>query len=115
MVNIETRYDRERGCGWRKHGGTYLVTASTLADPCNRMPLPLTVCGTCSRGIHQTRSWTWLTLSAALVEGSCWIPGSYTSWTGRKDLRSKGFFQRGYIGHDPRGKLVKTICYAKIG
>src|SRR6516162_6103849 len=52
---------------------------------------------------------------APIAGGSCWIPGSYTAWTGRKDLISNGFFQRCYIGHDPHGKPVKTGCYEKIG
>jgi hypothetical protein len=68
MVTIETRYDRERGCGWRQPGGTYLVTGDLLGFTCDRLPLPLTVCGTCGHGIHQVRSWTWLTLPAALLD-----------------------------------------------
>src|SRR6476620_8731567 len=51
----------------------------------------------------------------AINGGSCWIPGSYTLWTVRKHLISKGSFQRDSIGHDPRGKPVKTSCYANIG
>jgi hypothetical protein len=68
MATIETRYDRERGCGWRQPGGTYLVTSTELWGSCDRMPLPLTVCSHCGQGIHQVRSWTWLTLPAALLD-----------------------------------------------
>ena len=68
MANIELRYDRERGCGWRQGGATYLVTSAELWGACGRMPLALSVCGTCGHGIHQTRSWTWLTLPDALQE-----------------------------------------------
>ena len=68
MAMIETRYDRERGCGWRQPGGTYLVTSTELWGSCDRMPLALTVCGTCGHGIHQTRSWTWLTLPETLLD-----------------------------------------------
>src|SRR2546426_9087292 len=46
--------------------------------------------------------------------GSCWIPGSYTLCTGLKHLILNGFFQRCRIGRDPRGKPVKTTCYAKL-
>jgi hypothetical protein len=48
------------------------------------------------------------------VQGSCWIPGSYTPYTGLKRLILNGFFQRCRIGHDPRVEPVKTICYAKL-
>jgi hypothetical protein len=46
--------------------------------------------------------------------GSCWIPGSYIPYIGHKRLILKGFFQRCHLGRDPRGKPVKTTCYAKI-
>jgi hypothetical protein len=68
MASIEVRYDRERGCGWRQAGATYLVTSNTLLTTCGRLPLALTLCGACGHGIHQTRSWTWLTLPEALAE-----------------------------------------------
>src|SRR2546428_5574645 len=47
-------------------------------------------------------------------KGSCWIPGSYTPCAGLKHLILNGFFQRCRIGRDPRGKPVKTTCYAKL-
>src|SRR5207244_8229896 len=47
-------------------------------------------------------------------KGSCWIPGPYTPCTGLKHLILNGFFQRCRIGRDPRGKPVKTTCYAKL-
>src|SRR6266568_1689317 len=52
--------------------------------------------------------------AGAIPRGSCWIPGSYTPCTGLKHLILNGFFQRCRIGHDPRGKPVKTTCYAKL-
>jgi len=55
MCAVETR----RGCGWRKIGGLYLV-AGGHAVPCDRFPLQLTVCPTCSQGIKQSRGWTWI-------------------------------------------------------
>ena len=49
---------------------TYLVTSNTLLGTCDRLPLALTLCGACGHGIHQTRSWTWLTLPEALQEAA---------------------------------------------
>jgi hypothetical protein len=48
-----------RGCGYRKVGGTYLVSGPGGA-PCDRLPFPLTVCPVCSCGIKQNRGWTWV-------------------------------------------------------
>lgn len=54
-MSIEPR----RGCGYRKIGGTYLVSGPG-GLPCDRLPFPLTICPTCSCGIKQTRGWTWV-------------------------------------------------------
>lgn len=54
-MSVEPR----RGCGFRKIGGLYLVS-SGLAKPCDRLPIPLTVCPCCGGGIKQTRGWTWI-------------------------------------------------------
>lgn len=51
--------EARRGCGYRKIGGTYLVSGPG-GLPCDRLPFPLTVCPTCSCGIKQTRGWTWV-------------------------------------------------------
>lgn len=56
-----------RGCGYRKVGGTYLVSGPG-GIPCDRLPIPLTVCPTCNAGFKQTRGWTWIDV-AKLVEG----------------------------------------------
>lgn len=48
-----------RGCGYRKVGGLYLVCKGS-GMPCDRLPIPLTVCPTCSAGFKQTRGWTWI-------------------------------------------------------
>src|SRR5713101_4334566 len=48
------------------------------------------------------------------AEGSCWIPGSYTPCTGRKNLILKDFFRICCIGRALRGKPVKTTCYTKL-
>lgn len=57
----------KRGCGYRKVGGTYLVS-SGAGLPCDRLPFPLTVCPTCSCGIKFSRGWTWVE-PGALFEG----------------------------------------------
>lgn len=50
--------ESERGCGWRKVGGAYLV-GEGLSFPCDALPLDLEPCGECgfevpfSRGIQE--------------------------------------------------------------
>lgn len=48
-----------RGCGFRKVGGTYLVTAG-VSSPCGGLPIPLERCPTCGEGIKPTRSFAWI-------------------------------------------------------
>lgn len=56
---IEDRYDKQRGCGWRKEGGLYMIGGS-LMSPCGKLPIPLTVCPCCNAGIKPTRGFTWV-------------------------------------------------------
>lgn len=63
---IELRMDRQRKCGWRRPGGLYL-TASGVARPCGKLPIPLDICPTCGGGIRPCRGWTWVN-GTALVE-----------------------------------------------
>jgi hypothetical protein len=58
-MTIPTRIDSERGCGWRKPGGMYLVTGSAFTG-CERMPLALERCPTCNHGVKPSRGWTWV-------------------------------------------------------
>lgn len=60
--------EQRRRCGYRKLGGLYLVSGPG-GMPCDRLPLELTVCPTCSQGIKQSRGWTWVDV-AALVDGT---------------------------------------------
>lgn len=60
--------EKRRGCGYRKVGGTYLVSGGG-GMPCDRLPILLDVCPTCSQGIKQTRGWTWIDV-AKLVGGN---------------------------------------------
>ena len=59
MPEIQIRYDRERGCGWRDPGGLYLVTEGA-ARGCGLMPFPLTKCCACGQGVKPSRGWTWI-------------------------------------------------------
>lgn len=56
---IQTSNDRERGCGWRKPGGLYLVSHGPARD-CGRLPIPCGTCPCCGRGIKPSRAWTWV-------------------------------------------------------
>ena len=67
FTTISTVYDSERGCGWRRPGGMYLM-ADGLMAPCGRMPLSLTVCSHCGHGIKPSRGWSWLELPGVLKE-----------------------------------------------
>jgi hypothetical protein len=59
MANVIVKQERERGCGYRKGGGIYLVNDGP-GQGCGRMPIPLHVCPTCSQGIKPARGWTWI-------------------------------------------------------
>jgi hypothetical protein len=51
--------EQRRGCGYRKVGGTYLVS-SGIGGPCCKFPIKLSVCPTCNMGIKQARSYMWI-------------------------------------------------------
>ena len=53
--------ENKRGCGYRKVGGTYLVSEGETAS-CDRLPIALDVCPVCSHGFKQARGWTWVDL-----------------------------------------------------
>lgn len=57
---IEERIEGERGCGWRKPGGLYMVGDGPPAECC-QLPFELHVCRTCGQGIKPTRGFTWIT------------------------------------------------------
>ena len=58
-LNIETRYDSVRGCGWRKEGGLYLI-APEEGKACGKLPLPIGICPCCGGGIKVSRGFTWI-------------------------------------------------------
>lgn len=57
--DIRTVVDKERGCGWRKKGGFYMMGAG-IGVTCCRLPIPLEVCPCCSQGIKPNRGFTWI-------------------------------------------------------
>lgn len=63
---IETRFEEERGCGFRKPGGLYLMGGGLMA-PCDRLPIPLRVCPVCGQGIKPTRGFGWIALAELLA------------------------------------------------
>lgn len=65
MSTIITRSESERGCGYRKEGGIYLVSGA-LSLPCDKLPIELEVCPCCGAGIKATRGYQWV--SSALIE-----------------------------------------------
>lgn len=53
--------EAERGCGYRKAGGMYLVSGPGIGEPCERLPISLAECPCCRRApIEQTRSSQWV-------------------------------------------------------
>lgn len=69
MPRISIKVEQRRGCGYRKKGGIYFVSDG-IGSPCDKLPIELTVCPTCSCGIKQARGFTWIT-SALFENKSC--------------------------------------------
>jgi len=69
-MQIATRIDSERGCGWRKPGGLYLITGTSFTG-CERMPLKLDRCPTCDHGVKPSRGWTWVDADALFADQPC--------------------------------------------
>ena len=69
-MNIEVRHDKQRGCGWRKPGGLYLISGGPSA-PCGKLPIPLSICPCCHAGIKPTRGWTWVDGDALAAQTTC--------------------------------------------
>lgn len=47
--------EAKRGCGFRKVGGTYMVSGKLLS-PCDRLPFKLSVCPCCGEGYRPSRN-----------------------------------------------------------
>lgn len=65
---IKTITDQQRGCGWRKTGGLYLI-GDGPSIACGRLPIALTVCPCCGHGFKPTRGFTWVNADQ-LIEAS---------------------------------------------
>jgi hypothetical protein len=59
-INIETKIEGSRGCGYRKEGGLYLILEKFQAKDCGKIPLPLEKCPCCGAGVKFSRGWTWI-------------------------------------------------------
>lgn len=73
MIEIDDRYEKPRGCGYRVDGGTYLVSGGPMR-PCGRLPIPLTVCPTCGEGVRPCRGWRWVNGDALAATATCSHP-----------------------------------------
>jgi len=69
-MNIQTRHEARRGCGYRQPGGTYLCS-SGYGRHCGALPIELSICPTCHHGIHPARGWTWVNLAALAAVRGC--------------------------------------------
>jgi len=58
-IMVPVLYEKERGCGFRKEGGLYLVSQKG-GRPCGRFPIPVSTCPTCGQGIKPSRGFTWV-------------------------------------------------------
>lgn len=60
----------QRGCGFRKAGGLYLIAGAPSA-PCGKLPLALEVCPTCGQGVKPARGWTWVDAEKLFIDVPC--------------------------------------------
>jgi hypothetical protein len=67
---VSVRFDSRRGCGFRKPGGLYLVSAGAPVS-CGIFPIYLDVCPCCGAGIKPTRGWTWVDGSKLAEDAVC--------------------------------------------
>ncbi len=64
------RNEPERGCGFRKEGGKYLVGFGDLA-PCGKLPKRLDVCSCCGQGFKFSRTPIWVDPKAMFHGRKC--------------------------------------------
>lgn len=58
-MGIRVSFEAERGCGYRKPGGLYLM-GGKLSDPCGKLPFEVGKCPVCGEGIKPSRGYTWI-------------------------------------------------------
>lgn len=71
---VETVFDQERLCGWRKPEGIYLRGGAD-ATHCGKLPIPIESCPHCGSGIKPSRGYTSISRSV-LPPSICYIPSS---------------------------------------
>lgn len=137
--------ERERGCGWRKIGGLYLVGRGQ-AVPCAALPYPIDNCPCCRAGLKFSRGFAWIARtffridpgprSACSANGRCVFTGNHERvglmWVGEKyytptaftiEAQFQGVSKR--IAQLPRGLVIgetwillahkKAICTVAPG
>lgn len=121
-MNIRTIIEGERGCGFRKAGGLYLVGGAS-GSACCKLPFPLTVCPCCGGGIKFGRGFGWINTDLFQDGQPCSLPGTCIAvkpgeriglmWVGHKfytptqfanEARTLGISKR--IAQMPRGLKV---------
>lgn len=70
-MSIMNTMETERGCGYRKEGGLYVVAGGPSVSS-EALPLPLAICPTCHGGIKQSRGWTWIEPAPLFLEHDVW-------------------------------------------
>jgi len=70
-MNIVTiTNEAERGCGFRREGGMYMISMGVM-EPCFKLPIPLEICPCCGGGIKPSLGFTWINPSLLIKAGSC--------------------------------------------
>ncbi len=82
-------HEKPRGCGYRKEGGLYLVSRGS-AKPCGMLPMPLTICPTCSAGIKPSRGWTWVDAEKLFEGRTCSADTDYCQLCPARSLKRVG-------------------------
>ncbi len=72
-MSIKNLIEGQRGCGFRKSGGLYLMGGAGFSGCC-ALPAALHVCPTCGNGIKFTRGFSWI--SPKLLTDNCTTPGT---------------------------------------
>lgn len=65
-MKVKVSYESERGCGYRKVGGTYLVCDGQGVH-CPLLPIPLSRCPCCGEGISPQRSFRWVNPTKLII------------------------------------------------
>lgn len=58
IAGVKVVTEGARGCGYRKVGGTYLISEE-ISVPCPALPLEVSRCPCCDSGIKPSRGWAW--------------------------------------------------------